>query len=148
MKKYTYEEVYNASLDYFKGDQLAAGVFVGKYALKDLEGNYYELTPADMHDRLATEFAKIESKYPNPMEKQEIYDLFDGFKYVVPQGSPMSGIGNNYQIQSISNCFVIDSPYDSYAGILHTDQQQVQIMKRRGGAVSYTHLTLPTTSPV
>ena len=76
MKKYTYEEVYKASLDYFKGDELAAGVFVGKYALKDLEGNYYELTPADMHDRLATEFAKIESKYPNPMKKQEIYDLF------------------------------------------------------------------------
>lgn len=133
MKKYTYEDVYNSSLEYFNGDELAAGVFVGKYALKDLEGNYYELTPADMHKRLASEFARIEQKYLNPMTEDEIYDLFKNFKYVVPQGSPMSGIGNDYQIQSISNCFVIDSPYDSYAGILHTDQQQVQIMKRRGG---------------
>ena len=133
MKKYTYEEVYNASLEYFRGDKLAAGVFVGKYALKDLEGAYYELSPKDMHYRLAKEFSRIEKKYPNPMSQDEIYDLFKNFKYIVPQGSPMAGIGNDYQIQSISNCFVIESPHDSYAGILHADQQQVQIMKRRGG---------------
>tara|TARA_R110001592_G_scaffold188358_6_gene433623 strand:+ start:54241 stop:56739 length:2499 start_codon:yes stop_codon:yes gene_type:complete len=133
MKVYTYKEVYDASLEYFNGDDLAAGVFVSKYALKDLKGNYYEATPDDMHKRLAAEFAKVEANYPNPMPQSEIYDLFKGFKYIVPQGSPMSGIGNDYQIQSISNCFVIESPYDSYAGILHTDQQQVQIMKRRGG---------------
>ena len=133
MKQYTYDEVFKASLEYFNGDELAAGVFVGKYALKDLEGNYHELTPKDMHNRLAREFARIEQKYPNPMSQDEIYDLFKDFRYVVPQGSPMSGIGNNYQIQSISNCFVIESPHDSYAGILHADQQQVQIMKRRGG---------------
>ena len=133
MKKYTYEEVYNASLEYFHGDGLAASVFVGKYALKDLDGNYYELTPKDMHCRLAKEFARIEEKYPNPMSQDEIYDLFKNFEYIVPQGSPMAGIGNDFQIQSISNCFVIESPHDSYAGILHADQQQVQIMKRRGG---------------
>lgn len=133
MKKYTYEEAYRDSLEYFSGDELAASVFVGKYALKDLHGNYYESTPADMHKRLASEFARIEEKYPNPMSEEEILELFNGFKYVVPQGSPMAGIGNDYQIQSISNCFVIESPHDSYAGILHADQQQVQIMKRRGG---------------
>jgi len=133
MKKYTYEEVYQESLNYFRQDELAAGVFVGKYALKDLDGNYFELTPSDMHRRLAKEFARIEEKYPNPMSQDEIYNLFEDFKYIVPQGSPMSGIGNDYQIQSISNCFVIESPHDSYAGILHADQQQVQIMKRRGG---------------
>ena len=133
MKKYTYEEVYQSSLDYFNGDELAAGVFVGKYALKDLKGNYFEKTPDDMHKRLAKEFARIETKYENSMSEEEIYGLFKNFKYVVPQGSPMAGIGNNFQIQSISNCFVIESPHDSYGGILHTDQQQVQIMKRRGG---------------
>ncbi len=132
-EKYTYEQAYDASLKYFKGDELAAGVFVGKYALKDLDGNYYEQTPDDMHKRLAIEFARAEQKYPNAMSEEEIYNLFKDFKYVVPQGSPMSGIGNDYQVQSISNCFVIDSPCDSYGGILHTDQQQVQIMKRRGG---------------
>lgn len=133
MKTYTYDDVSKASLEYFDGDELAAGVFAGKYALKDLDGNYHETNPDDMHKRLAKEFARVESKYPNPMTEEEIYGLFKDFKYVVPQGSPMSGIGNPYQIQSISNCFVIESPYDSYAGILHADQQQVQIMKRRGG---------------
>jgi len=131
--RFTYDEVYEASLDYFRGDELAAGVFVGKYALKDLNGKYYEKTPNDMHRRLAKEFARIEKKYPNSMDENEIYSLFKDFKYIVPQGSPMSGIGNPFQIQSISNCFVIESPYDSYGGILHADQQQVQIMKRRGG---------------
>ena len=132
MKKFTYDEVYNSSLDYFEGDELAAGVFVGKYALKDLHGNYYEQTPDDMHKRLAKEFARVECNYPNPMGEDEIYSLFKDFKYIVPQGSPMAGIGNQYQVQSISNCFVIESPHDSYGGILHADQQQVQIMNRRG----------------
>ena len=132
-EKFTYSDVLDASLEYFEGDKLAASVFVGKYALKDLEGNYYEKTPEDMHRRLASEFARIEQKYENPMSEKEIFSLFDRFQYIVPQGSPMSGIGNDYQIQSISNCFVIESPHDSYGGILHADQQQVQIMKRRGG---------------
>ena len=133
MKKFNYEEVHQGSLDYFEGDELAASVFAGKYALKDLAGSFYELQPSDMHERLAREFAKTEAKYPDPLGKQEIYDLLKYFKYIVPQGSPMSGIGNNFQVQSVSNCFVIESPYDSYAGILKTDQEQVQIMKRRGG---------------
>ena len=133
MSKYTYDDVLEASLEYFKGDSLAASVFAGKYALQDDDGNYLELTPDDMHKRLATEFARVETKYPNSMDKQEIYSLFKDFKYVVPQGSPMSGIGNSAKIQSISNCFVIEAPADSYAGILKTDQEQVQIMKRRGG---------------
>ena len=131
--KYTYADVLEASLEYFKGDSLAASVFAGKYALQDEDDNYLELTPDDMHKRLANEFARIETKYPNSMEKQEIYNLFKDFKYVVPQGSPMSGIGNQAKIQSISNCFVIEAPEDSYGGILKTDQEQVQIMKRRGG---------------
>jgi len=127
----------NASFDdlareYFGGDELAADVF-GKYALRDLEGNRLEATPADTHRRLAREFARIESKYPNPLSEDEIFGLLDGFKKVVPQGSPLSGVGNPHQIQSLSNCFVVDQPHDSYAGILFTDQEQVQIMKRRGG---------------
>ena len=122
-----------ASREYFEDDELAANVFVTKYALTDKGGDIHEHTPADMHRRLAKEFARVEEKYPNPMSEDEIYDLFDGFKYVVPQGSPMSGIGNPYQVQSISNCFVIESPYDSYGGILKTDQELVQIAKRRGG---------------
>ena len=133
MSKYTYDDVFEASLEYFGGDSLAASVFAGKYALQDEDGNYLELTPDDMHKRLAAEFARIETKYPNSMDRQEIYNLFKDFKYVVPQGSPMSGIGNEAKIQSISNCFVIEAPEDSYGGILKTDQEQVQIMKRRGG---------------
>ena len=133
MTKYTYDEAFNASIKYFEGDELAASVFAGKYALQDAEGNYLEKTPNDMHKRLAAEFGRIEKKYPNPMTKHEIYELLKDFKYIVPQGSPMSGIGNNNKIQSLSNCFVIDAPYDSYGGILTTDQEQVQIMKRRGG---------------
>ena len=131
--KYTKEEVHNATLEYFDGDELATNVWTSKYALRDLEDNYYEKTPDDMHRRLAKEFARIEAKYPESMSEDEIYNLFKDFKYIVPQGSPMSGIGNPYQIQSLSNCFVISSPEDSYGGILYTDQQQVQIMKRRGG---------------
>ena len=121
------------TLAYFNGDEIATAVWLGKYALRDSDGVLLEETPTDMHRRLAKEFARIEAKYPNPMGEDEIFELLDGFKYVVPQGSPMSGIGNDYKIQSLSNCFVIPSPLDSYAGILHTDQQQVQIMKRRGG---------------
>jgi len=130
---YKYDEVFKASIEYFNGDELAASVFAGKYALQDTEGNYLELTPDDMHQRLASEFAGIEAQYDNSMHYEEIYDLFKDFKYVIPQGSPMSGIGNEAKIQSLSNCFVIESPADSYAGILKTDQEQVQIMKRRGG---------------
>ena len=130
---YCYDEVFKECLDYFKGDELAANVFIGKYALQNENGDYLETTPDDMHKRLASEFARIEEKYPNPMSKYEIYDLLKDFKYIVPQGSPMSGIGNDYKVQSLSNCFVIEAPYDSYGGILKTDQEQVQIMKRRGG---------------
>tara|TARA_R100000664_G_C2759500_1_gene149384 strand:- start:6201 stop:8699 length:2499 start_codon:yes stop_codon:yes gene_type:complete len=130
---YSYEEVYDATLEYFQGDTLAAGVFVGKYALTDKSGKFYEKTPDDMHRRLAREFSKVENKYPNPMSYEEIYGLLKGFKNIIPQGSPMAAIGNDYQIQSTSNCFVIEPPYDSYGGILKTDQELVQIAKRRGG---------------
>ena len=130
---YDYNEVYQASLEYFNGDELAASVFAGKYALQDNRGNYLELTPTDMHKRISKELARIEAKHPNPMSEIEIFSLLNKFKYIVPQGSPMSGIGNEAKIQSLSNCFVIESPADSYAGILKTDQEQVQIMKRRGG---------------
>ena len=129
----TFEEAFNNSLEYFDGDELAANVFVTKYALTDSGGDILETTPEAMHRRMAKEFARIESKYPNPLSEEEVFSLLDKFKYVVPQGSPMSGIGNPYQIQSLSNCFVIDSPADSYGGILKADQEQVQIMKRRGG---------------
>ena len=132
-KNFEYDEAFRQCVEYFGGDDLAANVFLTKYALTDKEGNLKECTPDDMHRRLASEFSRIESKYPNPMSEEEIYSLFSNFKYVVPQGSPMSGIGNPHQIQSISNCFVIESPYDSYGGILKTDQELVQIAKRRGG---------------
>jgi len=121
------------SIEYFGGDELAASVFITKYALTSKDGEVKESTPTDMHHRLAREFARIEEKYPNSMSENEIFSLFKDFKYVIPQGSPMSGIGNPYQVQSISNCFVIESPHDSYGGILKTDQELVQIAKRRGG---------------
>ena len=129
----TFEEVVKASTEYFAGDDLAATVFATKYALTDREGNLLETTPDDMHHRLAAEFSKIEQRYANPMSEEEIYELLKDFRYVVPQGSPMAGIGNSKQIQSISNCFVIESPQDSYGGILKSDQELVQIAKRRGG---------------
>lgn len=132
MRTYTYEEVRNASFEYFKGDELAADVFASKYALQDLLGAIHELTPADMHRRLAKEFARAEAKYPNPMLEDEIFDLLADWR-VVPQGGPMAAIGNPFQVQSLSNCFVVESPHDSYGGILKSDQEQVQIMKRRGG---------------
>lgn len=134
-KTYSYEEAYNASLDYFGGDELAAQVWVNKYALKDSYGNIYELTPDDMHRRIARELARIEAKYPVPLSEDDIYDLLRDFRYAVPQGSPMAGIGNNFQVGSLSNCFVIglDGKPDSYGGIISIDQEQVQLMKRRGG---------------
>lgn len=127
------DEAVKKSLEYFDGDKLAAGVFVDKYALTTPEGDILEETPDKMHRRLAREFARIEANYPNAMTEEEIYELVKDFKYIVPQGSPMSGIGNPYQTMSISNCFVVDSPADSYGGILKTDQEEAQIMKRRGG---------------
>lgn len=132
---YSYSEAYEASLAYFNGDELAARVWVSKYALKDSEHNIYELTPADMHHRIAGEIARIEAKYPNPMSHEEVFELLDRFRYVVPQGSPMAGIGNNLQVGSLSNCFVIglDGHPDSYGGIILIDEEQVQLMKRRGG---------------
>ena len=134
-KTFTPEEAYEASLKYFGGDQLAARVWVSKYALKDSFGNIYELTPDDMHHRLADEIARIENKYSNPMSHDEIFSLMKDFRYIVPQGSPMSGIGNNFQVGSLSNCFVIglDGHPDSYGGIIRIDEEQVQLMKRRGG---------------
>lgn len=121
------------SVAYFNGDKLAAGVFLDKYSLVSPEGDYLEPTPDEMHHRLASEFARIEAKYPNPTSQEVIYEALKGFKYIIPQGSPMSGIGNPYQVVSLSNCFVIESPYDSYGGILKTDQEEAQLMKRRGG---------------
>ncbi|MCM1022026.1 MAG: adenosylcobalamin-dependent ribonucleoside-diphosphate reductase [Muribaculaceae bacterium] len=134
-KSYSFEEAQQASLEYFGGDELAARVWVTKYALKDSFGNIYERTPDDMHHRIAAEIARIENKYSNPMSHDEIFSLMRNFRYIVPQGSPMSGIGNNYQVGSLSNCFVIglDGEPDSYGGIMRIDQEQVQLMKRRGG---------------
>ena len=133
MDKIKKEEIYSSTLDYFNGDELATEVWMNKYCLKDSDGNMYEKNPSDMHNRLAKEFSRIEHNYPNPLSKGEIFDLLDGFKYIVPQGSPMAGIGNNFQTTSISNCFVIGNTADSYGGILKTDQEQIQLMKRRGG---------------
>lgn len=134
-KIFTYNEAFEASKKYFSGDELAAKVWVNKYALKDSKGNIYELDPDDMHWRLAKEIARIENKYPNPLTKEEVFELFSKFKYIVPQGGPMTGIGNNFQISSLSNCFVIglDKQPDSYGGIMKIDEEQIQLMKRRGG---------------
>ena len=134
-KTYSYDEAYKASLVYFTGDELAAKVWVNKYALKDGFGNIYEKTPAEMHNRLVDEICRIENKYPNPLMHDELYELFDKFKYIIPQGSPMTGIGNNFQVSSLSNCFVIgiDGQADSYGAIIRIDEEQVQLMKRRGG---------------
>jgi len=130
---YGYDDVYLKTLDYFGGDQLAATVAVTKYLLKDGD-RYLEQSPDDMiRNRLVPEFHRIESKYPNPLTKEEIFESLDHFKYIIPQGSPLFGIGNNFQISSISNCFVLESPYDSYSGIMKTDEQLAQVMKRRGG---------------
>lgn len=147
-RKITYEEAIARSIEYFHGDQLAATVWVNKYALKDSEGNIYELTPDDMHWRLANELARIENNYPNPLTADLIYSLFKDFKYIIPQGSPMAGIGNNFQISSLSNCFVIGNQCDSYGGIMKTDEEQVQLMKRRGGVGHDLSHIRPKGSPV
>ena len=133
--QFTGDEAYNGALEYFNGDELAARVWASKYALKDSYGNLYERTPDDMHRRIASEIARIESKYPNPMSEQEVFDLIKDFRYIVPQGSQMAGIGNDFQVGSLSNCFVIglDGHPDSYGGIIREDEEQVQLMKRRGG---------------
>ncbi|MGE0091373.1 MAG: adenosylcobalamin-dependent ribonucleoside-diphosphate reductase [Bacteroidales bacterium] len=150
MKNYTYEEAMAMSLQYFKGDELAASVWINKYAMKDSYGNLFEASPDHMHRRLAKEFARIEAKYSNPMSEDEIYELLKEFKYVIPQGGPMTGIGNNHQVASLSNCFVIGhrKPADSYGGIMRIDEEQVQLMKRRGGVGHDLSHIRPAGSPV
>jgi ribonucleoside-diphosphate reductase alpha chain len=147
---YSHEDVLEATTGYFRGDTLATKVWMSKYALKDSEGRYYERTPDDMHRRLAREVARVEQKYPGPMTEDEVYELFKDFRYIIPQGSPMAGIGNNFQVSSLSNCFVIGSKgmSDSYGGIMKIDQEQVQLMKRRGGVGHDLSHIRPTGSPV
>lgn len=147
---YSYEEAFQATLAYFDGDELAARVWVNKYAMKDSFGNIYEKSPADMHHRLAAEMARIERKYPNPVPEEEIFSLLDHFRFIIPAGSPMTGIGNNYQVASLSNCFVIgiDGDADSYGAIMKEDEEQVQLMKRRGGVGHDLSRIRPKGSPV
>ena len=147
---YSYDDAYKASLQYFNGDELAARVWVNKYAVKDSFGNIYEKSPEDMHWRIANEVARIEAKYPNALSSKELFELFDHFKYIVPQGSPMTGIGNDFQIASLSNCFVIglDGAADSYGAIIRIDEEQVQLMKRRGGVGHDLSHIRPKGSPV
>ncbi len=147
---YSHNQVMEEATKYFKGDVLAANVWMNKYALKDSEGNLYELTPDDMHIRIAREIARIEKKYPNPLSEEEIYELLKDFKYIIPQGSPMAGIGNHFQVASLSNCFVIgnNGNSDSYGGIMKVDQEQVQLMKRRGGVGHDLSHIRPNGSPV
>ena len=150
VKTYTYQQAYEASLKYFDGDELAARVWATKYALKDSFGHLFEQTPDDMHRRIAREIARIENKYPNPMSEDRLFELMSHFRYIVPQGSPMAGIGNNFQVGSLSNCFVIglDGEPDSYGGILKIDEEQVQLMKRRGGVGHDLSHIRPKGSPV
>ncbi|MEM7657449.1 MAG: adenosylcobalamin-dependent ribonucleoside-diphosphate reductase, partial [Bacteroidota bacterium] len=147
---YSYEEVLKSAVAYFKGDELAANVWINKYALKDSHGNIFDRTPDDMHLRMAREIARIEQKYPNPFSEEEIYGALKEFRYIVPQGGPMTGIGNQYQIVSLSNCFVIghDGNADSYGGVMKTDEEQVQLMKRRGGVGHDLSHIRPKGSPV
>jgi len=147
---YTYDEAFAKSLEYFKGDELAARVWVNKYAVKDSFGNIYEQSPEDMHWRIANEVARVEAKYANGLSAQELFDLFDHFKYIVPQGSPMTGIGNDFQVASLSNCFVIgmEGAADSYGAIIRIDEEQVQLMKRRGGVGHDLSHIRPKGSPV
>ncbi len=149
-KTYTYDEAFDASLKYFTGDELAARVWVNKYAMKDSFGNIYEKSPEDMHWRIAREIARIEQKYANPMTEQEVFDLLDHFRYIVPAGSPMTGIGNSHQVASLSNCFVIgvEGDGDSYGAIMRLDEEQVQLMKRRGGVGHDLSQIRPKGSPV
>ncbi len=147
---YTYDEAFAASLEYFGGDELAARVWVNKYAMKDSFGNIFEKSPADMHWRIANEIARIEKKYNNPMTAQEVFDLLDHFRYIIPAGSPMTGIGNHFQVASLSNCFVVglDGDSDSYGAIIRIDEEQVQLMKRRGGVGHDLSHLRPAGSPV
>ena len=149
-KIYSYEEAFDVSLKYFKGDELAARVWVNKYSMKDSFGNIYEQSPEDMHWRIANEIARIENKYENPLKPEEIFELLDHFKYIIPAGSPMTGIGNNHQVASLSNCFVIglDGEADSYGGVIRIDEEQVQLMKRRGGVGHDLSHIRPKGSPV
>ncbi len=149
-KTYTFEEAQSATLEYFGGDALAARVWANKYAMKDSQGNIYEETPKDMHWRIANEIARVEAKYPNALSARQLFDLLDHFRYIVPQGSPMTGIGNNHQIASLSNCFVIgmDGNADSYGAIIRIDEEQVQLMKRRGGVGHDLSHIRPKGSPV
>ena len=149
-KTYSYDEAFGTSLEYFKGDELAARVWVNKYSMKDSYGHIYEKSPEDMHWRIAREIARIENKYENPIPAEEIFGLLDHFKYIIPAGSPMTGIGNNHQIASLSNCFVIglDGQADSYGGIIRIDEEQVQLMKRRGGVGHDLSHIRPKGSPV
>lgn len=149
-KVFTHEDAYEATLEYFGGDDLAAKVWVSKYALKDSDGNIYERTPADMHRRIASEIARVEAKYAHPLSEKKIFDLIKNFTYIIPQGSPMTGIGNNFQIASLSNCFVIGSgrDSDSYGSIMKIDEEQVQLMKRRGGVGHDLSHIRPKGSPV
>ncbi len=149
-KIYTIDEAVEASKKYFHGDELAATVWVNKYALKDSQGNIYESSPADMHRRLAREIVRVEKRYSNPLKEDEVFEVLDRFRYIIPQGGPMAGIGNPFQIASLSNCFVIgnEGPSDSYGGILRTDQEQVQLMKRRGGVGHDLSHIRPASSPV
>ena len=150
LPKVDYNEAVAASKEYFGGDDLAATVWASKYALKDSFGNIYETTPAQMHERIARELERIENKYPNPLSKRQIFELLDHFRYVIPQGGPMTGIGNDFQVASLSNCFVIGhkNPADSYGGIFRMDEEQVQLMKRRGGVGHDLSHIRPTGSPV
>ena len=150
VESYNYDDAFKASLEYFGYDELAAKVFVSKYALKDSYGNIYERTPLDMHHRIAKEIARIEEKYPNPLPEKEIFQLFDRFKYIIPQGGPMTGIGNDQQVASLSNCFVvgIEGEADSYGAIIKIDEEQVQLMKRRGGVGHDLSHRRPKGSPV
>ena len=149
-QKVDYNDAVAESKVYFDGDDLAATVWVTKYALKDSFGNIYESSPRQMHERIAAEIARIERKYPSPMSADEVFDLLDHFRYVIPQGGPMTGIGNNFQVASLSNCFVIGhkNPADSYGGIFRMDEEQVQLMKRRGGVGHDLSHIRPTGSPV
>ena len=146
----SYNDAVAASKEYFVGDELAATVWVSKYALKDSFGHIYERTPEDMHHRIAAEIERIENKYPNPMSKEEVFSLLDHFRYIIPQGGPMTGIGNNLQVASLSNCFVIGNRKhaDSYGGIFRMDEEQVQLMKRRGGVGHDLSGLRPTGTPV
>ena len=149
-KTYTFDEAFRASMEYFGGDELAARVWANKYALKDSYGNIFEQTPADMHWRIAREVARIENHYPNPLTEQQVFELLDHFRYIVPAGSPMTGIGNDHQVASLSNCFVIglDGDADSYGAVMLMDEEQVQLMKRRGGVGHDLSQLRPKGTPV